>query len=166
MFADPAKRSPSWAGSSVSPPPLAERIRKSGGHLKEVSSGAPDNGALWWGHRRHLEGGRKTFIRDYKIGRVENAPGELYRSQLLFYALAARKHFGGSPLDLALLSLKENREIPVGKDPFSWEDLEEDIASAARQGASGPFEPSLKRCPLCPWKGECLLGREWTKGAM
>ena len=44
--------------------------------------------------------------------------------------------------------------------------LEEDVASAARQGAAGPFEPSRKMCPQCPWKGECVLGREWTKGAL
>ncbi len=169
VWADPAKRVPlmGWLERFASSP-LAERIRNGEDTRKEVPFRVRlDNGALMVGVIDVIwREGEKTFIRDYKIGRVENAPGELYRSQLLFYALAARKHFGGSPLDLALLSLKENREIPVGKDPFSWEDLEEDIASAARQGASGPFEPSLKRCPLCPWKGECLLGREWTKGAM
>ncbi|MBP8996311.1 MAG: UvrD-helicase domain-containing protein [Synergistales bacterium] len=169
VWADPAKRVPlmGWLERFASSP-LAERIRNGEDTRKEVPFRVRlDNGALMVGVIDVIwREGEKTCIRDYKIGRIENAPRELYRSQLLFYALAARKHFGGSPLELALLSLKENREIPVGKDPFSWEDLEEDVASATRQGAAGPFEPSRKMCPLCPWKGECVLGREWTKGAL
>jgi ATP-dependent exoDNAse (exonuclease V) beta subunit len=162
VWADSAKRAPlmDWL-ERFSLSPLAERIRSADDARKEIPFRIGlEKGVLMVGVIDVLwREGERVFIRDYKIGRIEKAPQELYRYQLLFYALAAEKHFGGSPLDLALVSLNETREIPVERDSLSWEALEKDIVAAARQGAVGPFDPSPARCPLCPWKGECLLGR-------
>ncbi|MFA5621239.1 MAG: UvrD-helicase domain-containing protein [Thermovirgaceae bacterium] len=161
-WVDPSKRAPlmDWL-ERFAASPLAERIRSADDARKEVPFRIRlEKGALMVGVIDVIwREGERIFIRDYKIGSIENAPQELYRYQLLFYALAARKHFGGSPLDLALVSLKETREIPVERNSLSWEALEKDIAAAAHQGVAGPFGPSLESCPLCPWKGECLLRR-------
>ncbi len=167
----PPELRPVWADSSRRSPlfewlehfalsPLSERIRDARNAQREVPFRIRlDSGTLMVGVIDVIwtEGG-KVFIRDYKIGQIDSAPEALYRSQLLFYALAAGKHFRGSPLDLALVSLKETAEIPIDYSGIPWDGLEKDIAEAARQGATGPFGPSLSACPSCPWRSECLPG--------
>ena len=157
-----------WADTSRSGPlmewlerfassPAAERIRSAADPQREIpfrirlGSGSIMVGTidvLW-------REGDRIFIRDYKIGRTDGAPRLLYDLQVVFYALAARKHFGDVPYDLALISLKDSNEIGIDISDISWSGIENDIISAANEAGSGSFRPNLEMCPSCPWRRSC-----------
>lgn len=159
---------PVWADASRSGPlmeqlkrfassPAAERIRNAEAQRELPFRIRLDGGTIMVGTIDVLwREGDRLFIRDYKTGRTEDAPRLLYDLQLLFYALAARKHFGEIEADLALVSIKDSVEIGVDISDISWSGTEKDIISAAREAGTGPFHPNLKMCPSCPWRNDCL----------
>jgi len=164
----PSDLRPVWADTSRSGPLMewlerfasstpAERIRNAGVVQREVPFRVRlGNGTIMVGTIDILwREDNRLFIRDYKIGRTDGAPRLLYDLQIVFYALAARKHFGNVPCDLALISLKDSNEIGIDISDISWSGIENDVISAAGEAGSGPFSPNLKMCPSCPWRREC-----------
>ncbi|MDO9508034.1 MAG: UvrD-helicase domain-containing protein [Thermovirgaceae bacterium] len=137
--------------------PAAERIRKAPDAQREVPFRIRlGGGTLMVGTIDVIwREGERIFIRDYKIGRTEGPPRALYDLQLVFYALAARKHFGDHPADLALVSIKDPGETGIDISNISWPGIENDIIAAARNAGSGPFPPNREMCPSCPWRRSC-----------
>lgn len=171
----PELRSP-WSDTSRSGPlmdwlgrfaasPIAERIRQAKDCLKEVPFRVRlEGGTLMVGSIDILWREKETvFIRDFKTGRTDGAPEDLYTRQVLFYSAAARRHFGDVPVDLALISLRDTSETRIDSHEIDLEGLEEDISSAAAMAASGPFPPSKGRCPVCPWKSGCFFGQDLSR---
>ncbi|GHS95795.1 exodeoxyribonuclease V [Synergistales bacterium] len=127
-------------------------------HIKLV--GATD--AIW-------KEGTRWHVRDYKITTQNNAPAELYRSQLAFYALATRlmcrddANFGG--VDVALVFLREGGEIGERKTfgangagdelESEFDALRNQVGDAARGAALGPWVPMREHCRSCPWRKKC-----------
>ncbi len=165
-WSDGARSGPlfDWLGRFAASP-IAERIRRAECCLKELpfrirlESGTLMVGAidiLW------RENGT-VFIRDFKTGKIDGSPKDLYSSQILFYSVAARRHFGNVPMDLALVSLRDTSEIRIENPGVAPEELEGDISAAAAEAVSGPFSPSRERCPVCPWKGGCFFGQDISR---
>jgi ATP-dependent exoDNAse (exonuclease V) beta subunit len=101
-------------------------------------------------------------VRDYKITLSDNAPAELYRAQLAFYALAVkllaqRRSLPFEGVDVGLLFLREGgrlgemRSFSLSED---WTTLQDQVREAARAAAQGPWPPS-GNCPRCPWRAAC-----------
>ncbi|HDQ92831.1 MAG TPA: PD-(D/E)XK nuclease family protein, partial [Synergistetes bacterium] len=164
----PPELRPLWADQGRSVPLIerlekfsacsaAERIRRAEGAMKEAPFRIRlQDGTLMVGTIDVVwrdEG--RIFIRDYKTGDIGESAGTLYEAQLLFYALAARKHFGETDVDLALVSIDDPGEKMVNTRGISWPDIEADIASAALDAGSGPFLPNSKMCHGCPWRESC-----------
>lgn len=153
-----------WLGRFAASP-IAERIRQAKDCLKEVpfrvrlESGTLMVGSIDIMWREH----GTIFIRDFKTGKTDGAPEDLYTRQVLFYSVAARRHFGDVPVDLALISLKDTSEIRIETSAIDLEGLLEDISAAAAMAVSGPFPPSKERCPFCPWKGGCFFGQDLSR---
>jgi ATP-dependent exoDNAse (exonuclease V) beta subunit len=164
----PPELRPVWANQSRSIPliaqlekfsasPTTERIRCAKDAMKEapfrvrLKDGTLMVGAIdvvWKSEGR-------VFIRDYKTGMISGSAETLYDSQLLFYALAARKHFGDAPIDLALVSIEDPGETTIDTRDVSWPDMEDNIISTAKNAGSSPFSPNLAMCPSCPWRRNC-----------
>ena len=159
VWSDPSRSGPllEWL-ESFSCSPVALRMREARDLQREVPFRIRlDGGVVMVGAIDVLWREDKTlFIRDYKTGGTAGAPRALYDLQLIFYALAARKHFGEMSLDLALLSLRDSSEIRVDMPEVSWQEVERDIASAAASAGSGPFGPNTGMCPSCPWRRDCI----------
>lgn len=102
-------------------------------------------------------------VMDYKITPatlLEEAPLELYTSQLDFYALVVREaaRLRGEPckaVRVGLILLREGGQIEERELRDGWEALEARVMDAARRGAAGDCPPSKGRCPLCPWREGC-----------
>ncbi|GAB6280312.1 MAG: UvrD-helicase domain-containing protein [Thermovirga sp.] len=172
----PSDLRPVWADTSRSGPlmewlerfsssPAAGRIRNAGVVQREIPFRIRlDSGTIMVGTIDVLwREGDRVFIRDYKIGRTDGAPRLLYDLQIIFYALAARKHFGEAPADLALISIKDSDEVAIDISDISWTKVEKDIVSAAIEAGSGPFHPNPGMCPSCPWQRECHHPRTSTR---
>jgi hypothetical protein len=132
--------------------------------------GATD--ALW-------RDGGMWHVRDYKITLSDNAPSELYRAQLAFYALTTkllaerenerdndlsdtpRASFEGVPfegVDVGLIFLREGGllgETRQFRSEDDWASIREQVLSAARAAARGPWIPRRDRCRRCPWRARC-----------
>ncbi|MDR1977856.1 MAG: UvrD-helicase domain-containing protein [Synergistaceae bacterium] len=102
-------------------------------------------------------------VRDYKITLSDNAPAELYRAQLTFYALVVKLLTERSPLpfdgvDVGLIFLREGgrlgdaKSLPQDED---WETLRNQVVAAARAAAQGPWIPRREHCRRCPWRLKC-----------
>ncbi|MDR2175982.1 MAG: UvrD-helicase domain-containing protein [Synergistaceae bacterium] len=109
-------------------------------------------------------------VRDYKITLSDSAPAELYRAQLAFYALTTKllaergdparaehsERFEG--VDVGLIFLREGgllgdtRRFRAEDD---WPAMQEQVLSAARAAAQGPWLPRRDRCRRCPWRARC-----------
>jgi hypothetical protein len=114
-------------------------------------------------------------VRDYKITLSDNAPSELYQSQLAFYALAvkllaergdalyensapgaARVPFEG--VEVGLVFLREGGllgDARLFRAEEDWAALQDRVVSAARAAAQGPWLPRRDRCRRCPWRARC-----------
>ncbi|MDR1875981.1 MAG: UvrD-helicase domain-containing protein [Synergistaceae bacterium] len=102
-------------------------------------------------------------VRDYKITLSDNAPGELYRAQLGFYALvvkllAEKRELPFEGVDVGLVFLREGGRPgdarSFGKDD-DWTTMETQIQAAAQIAAQGPWVPRREHCRFCPWKKGC-----------
>ena len=107
--------------------------------------------------------GGHWHIRDYKITLSDNAPDELYRAQLAFYALAVKILAGQGNMpfdevDVGLIFLREGglvdstRSFSLSSD---WATMSERVMTAARGAASGPWIPGRENCRRCPWRVKC-----------
>ncbi|MDR1377562.1 MAG: UvrD-helicase domain-containing protein [Synergistaceae bacterium] len=103
-------------------------------------------------------------VRDYKITLSNNAPVELYRAQLAFYALAIRLLAEGQGLpfdgvDVGLIFLREGGRLGDTRN-FSkegdWATMGDQVITAARVAAQGPWVPRREHCRRCPWRSKCL----------
>jgi hypothetical protein len=122
-------------------------------------------------------------VRDYKITLSDNAPSELYRAQLAFYALATKLlaerenerdndfsdpdpdtppvPFEGVPfegVDVGLIFLREGGLLGDTRQfraEDDWAAIRERVLSAARAAAQGPWIPRRDRCRRCPWRARC-----------
>ena len=102
-------------------------------------------------------------VRDYKITLSDNAPDELYRAQLAFYALvvkllAQRWNLPFDGVDVGLIFLREGGR--VGSTCFfprdgDWSAMTDRIVAAARGAACGPWVPKRENCRRCPWRVKC-----------
>ncbi|MCL2010996.1 MAG: UvrD-helicase domain-containing protein, partial [Synergistaceae bacterium] len=108
------------------------------------------------------DGGR-WHVRDYKITLSDNAPDELYRAQLAFYALvvkilAERRNLRFDEVDVGLIFLREGgrldstRRFPGDGD---WAAMADRVTTAARGAAGGPWIPKRENCRRCPWRVKC-----------
>lgn len=102
-------------------------------------------------------------VRDYKITLSDNAPEELYRAQLGFYALvvkllAEKQELPFEGVDVGLVFLREGgrlgetRHFPRDND---WAGMQKQVWEAARTAAQGPWIPRREHCRFCPWKKDC-----------
>ncbi|MBQ3455011.1 MAG: PD-(D/E)XK nuclease family protein, partial [Synergistaceae bacterium] len=96
-------------------------------------------------------------IADYKITAVENAPGELYDSQLDFYGYIVHLQKKIDSIKAVTAFLKENttRERTI----TDFASIRERIESAAKKCASGSpesYNPNHKHCVKCPFKKGCV----------
>jgi hypothetical protein len=102
-------------------------------------------------------------VRDYKITMSDNAPDELYRAQLAFYALvikllAERWRLPFDGVDVGLVFLREGGRVDSTRR-FSrdgdWTAMTDRIIDAARGAAGGPWIPKRENCRRCPWRVKC-----------
>jgi ATP-dependent exoDNAse (exonuclease V) beta subunit len=96
-------------------------------------------------------------VRDYKITLSDNAPAELYRAQLAFYALAVklltqRRGLPFEGVDVGLIFLREGGRLD---DPSPPDWTTSQVQEVARAAAQGPWPPNRENCPRCPWRGAC-----------
>jgi len=105
----------------------------------------------------------RWHIRDYKITLSDNAPDELYRAQLAFYALvvkilAERQNLPFDEVDVGLVFLREGGLIDSTRR-FSresdWRAMADRVMTAARVAAAGPWIPKRENCRRCPWRVKC-----------
>jgi ATP-dependent exoDNAse (exonuclease V) beta subunit len=109
-------------------------------------------------------------VRDYKITLSDNAPAELYQAQLAFYALAVKLmadrenlRAGAQPVpfegvDVGLIFLREGGRLGdtrLFRAEDDWAAMREQVTSAARAAAQGPWLPRRDRCRRCPWRAQC-----------
>ncbi|MDR1730541.1 MAG: UvrD-helicase domain-containing protein [Synergistaceae bacterium] len=141
------------SGSLRREAPFCVSIGGDAGHLYLV--GAID--ALWRDSRN------QWFVRDYKITLSDNAPAELYRAQLGFYALvvkllAKKQGLPFEGVDVGLVFLREGgrsgdaRRFSKNDD---WATMEEHIRLAAQTTVRGDWIPRREHCRFCPWKKGC-----------
>jgi len=102
-------------------------------------------------------------IRDYKITLSDNAPDELYRAQLAFYALAVKilaeqRNMPFDDVDVGLIFLREGGLVDSTRS-FSrdsdWAAMADRVMTAARGSAVGPWIPRRENCRRCPWRTKC-----------
>ena len=115
------------------------------------------------------EDGEKGYwhVRDYKITLSDNAPEELYRSQLAFYALvvellAEEQGLPFNGVDVGLIFLREGGRL--GETRFfpragEWERMRGTLIDTARTAAQGPWIPVREHCARCPWRLGCSEGK-------
>ena len=102
-------------------------------------------------------------IRDYKITLSDNAPDELYRAQLAFYALAVkvlaeRWNLPFDGVDVGLIFLREGGRVDSTRRFLrdgDWSVMADRIATAARSAATGHWIPRRENCRRCPWRVKC-----------
>ena len=102
-------------------------------------------------------------VRDYKITLSDNAPAELYRAQLAFYALvvkllAERLSLPFEGVDVGLIFLREGGRLGDTKNfprDGDWTTIWNPIVAAARTAAQGPWVPRREHCRRCPWRLKC-----------
>jgi len=102
-------------------------------------------------------------IRDYKITLADNAPDELYRAQLAFYALAVkilaeRQNLPFDEVDVGLIFLREGGRVDSTRSlsqDSDWAAMTDRIMTAARSAAVGPWIPRRENCRRCPWRAKC-----------
>ncbi len=122
--------------------------------------GATD--VLWQGNEDVTQDGY-WHVRDYKITLSDNAPAELYRAQLAFYALVVKlltekQSLSFKGVDVGLVFLREGgrlgdtRQFPLGCD---WPTMQSQVYEAARTAAQGPWVPKREHCRFCPWRTGC-----------
>jgi ATP-dependent exoDNAse (exonuclease V) beta subunit len=90
-------------------------------------------------------------IWDYKTGRFEGVPREIYEEQLRFYAWGIHSMYPEHSLGLKLLMLSEGRVLEVSLTK-SWEEMEDALRDVARRGEEGPFSEVREKCGSCPWR--------------
>jgi ATP-dependent exoDNAse (exonuclease V) beta subunit len=102
-------------------------------------------------------------VRDYKITLSDNAPAELYRAQLAFYALVVKLLAERLPLpfdgvDVGLIFLREGGRLGDTKNfPWDgdWAAIRNQVVTATRTAAQGPWVPRREHCRRCPWRLKC-----------
>ena len=102
-------------------------------------------------------------IRDYKITLSDNAPDELYRAQLAFYALvvkilAERRNLPFEYVDVGLIFLREGGLLDSTRRfhrDDGWAGMSDRIITAAQGAAAGPWIPKRENCRRCPWRMKC-----------
>jgi ATP-dependent exoDNAse (exonuclease V) beta subunit len=102
-------------------------------------------------------------VRDYKITLSDNAPAELYRAQLAFYALVVKLLAGHLSLpfhgvDVGLIFLREGGKLGDMKnfpENGDWTAAQDQVSAAARAAAQGPWVPRHEHCHRCPWRLKC-----------
>jgi hypothetical protein len=102
-------------------------------------------------------------VRDYKITLSDNAPAELYRAQLAFYALVVkllteRLSLPFDGVDVGLIFLREGGRLGDTKNfpqNGDWTAIRSQISAAARAAAQGPWVPRREHCRRCPWRLKC-----------
>jgi ATP-dependent exoDNAse (exonuclease V) beta subunit len=105
----------------------------------------------------------RWHVRDYKITLSDNAPAELYRAQLAFYALVVkllteRLSLPFDGVDVGLIFLREGGRLGDTKNfpgDGDWAAMQSQIAAVARAAARGPWIPHHERCHRCPWRLKC-----------
>ncbi|MDR1481774.1 MAG: UvrD-helicase domain-containing protein [Synergistaceae bacterium] len=99
-------------------------------------------------------------VRDWKITPEESAPSDLYVEQIRFYSLACRIARPNSRVDAGLIYLRpddidsrnyEHAEFIID----NWEKLAGEVSELSRIAATGPFEPKMERCGVCPFSTSC-----------
>ena len=100
----------------------------------------------------------KNNVVDYKITSVDDAPSELYESQLDFYALAAHELTGQETIKTTTAFLREGVFSEKVCDDFDA--IRERVSTAAETCASGPFSPKREHCAACPFKKGCAFFSE------
>ena len=127
----------------------------------------------------HAEAPGTWHVRDYKITLPGDAPDELYRAQLDFYALAVRelaervseKGAGGGKTgqmeptkqkfesaDVGLIFLREGGRVGhrrTFRRDFGWDGLRSRVLDAARNAALGNCPARTEHCGRCPWAKDC-----------
>ena len=93
-------------------------------------------------------------VRDYKLAAPGSMDG-LGTAQLAFYGTVLLRLFPGRALDLSLLFLRTNGEVPVPAGSIQPERVEGAVRAMAREGVTGPFPPNREACPACPWRAFC-----------
>ena len=91
-----------------------------------------------------------NILIDYKITSVDNAPKELYKSQLDFYALALHELTGYEEINTITAFLREG--VFIEKVCNNFDEIKSRVLNASEVCASGPFEPDLGNCVSCPFK--------------
>ena len=167
----------SEAGAEIAQAVRAGRARREAGFRVRIGRlGLPLAGAMdvvW----RSADTPGLWHVRDYKITLSGDAPDELYRAQLAFYALAVRElaertseeGAGGDgqtgqnkqkfeAVDVGLVFLREGgqaghrRSFPRG---FGWDGLRSRVLAAARGAALGDCPARTENCGRCPWAKGC-----------
>ncbi|MDR1048866.1 MAG: UvrD-helicase domain-containing protein [Synergistaceae bacterium] len=140
---------------------LAETLRR--GELRRESAFrvTPDTGPRLVGAMDAFwrDGGR-WHVRDYKITLSDNAPAELYRAQLAFYALVVKllAEKSGLPfesVDTGLIFLREGGHLGETREFRSDWALPARIAETSALAARGPWAPRREHCRACPWRAGC-----------
>jgi hypothetical protein len=100
-------------------------------------------------------------IRDWKITPEDDAPHELYASQLEFYAAACEAVYPRSQVDAGLIYLRSSgRQMPAGI-VNEWEEIRARIRTAAETAsAGGTRRGDCARCPFVSGCTEASVGRE------
>ena len=90
---------------------------------------------------------------DYKITSIENAPSELYDSQMDFYALAAHEITKCENVKIITAYLSDNKTIE--RVCSNFDEIKSRVLKACEICASGICEAKIKNCNLCPFKKGC-----------
>ncbi|MDO4787068.1 MAG: UvrD-helicase domain-containing protein [Fretibacterium sp.] len=112
---------------------------------------------------RSPDGPGRWRVLDYKITLPEDAPSELYRAQLAFYALVVRELADrrGEPfeeVDVGLVFLREGGRMghrQAFPRNFGWDGLRARVLAAAQSAALGDWPPRTEHCRECPWAKGC-----------
>ena len=92
-------------------------------------------------------------IRDWKITPEDDAPHELYASQLEFYAAACNAVYPGSQADTGLIYLRSSGRKISSAGVDEWEEIRARIRTAAETASAG--DTKRGDCARCPFVSTC-----------
>ena len=95
---------------------------------------------------------------DYKITSVDNAPKKLYEAQLEFYAYVVHELTRVESVNTCAAFLREGNFVDNVCNNF--DEIKARITNAAEVCVSGPHNPNVNNCALCPFKKGCVKNAE------
>ena len=96
-------------------------------------------------------------ILDYKTSSQNNAPLEIYKNQLEFYAFAVHKIFNTDKIKPVIIFLRDDKKFFSVNISHSFAEIGERIKNFARSCSGDLITPAYNKCSKCAYSGGCIV---------